>query len=134
MIYFADFDESGKTRIVEAKSTDSAMLPVRGRSCSSNAMPALRDKFETYHSFATATLEEIYSPTRLQSALQLKATTLGSCVFVNDGNGHFTATPLPALAQVAPGFGVQFLQTGGRRALVCLWRRTFSIHNVKPDG
>ncbi len=114
LIFFADFDGSGKTRIVEAKSTDSAMLPVRGRSCSSNAMPTLRDRFETYHSFASAVLEDIYPKSSLDNAYQLKATTLSTCVLLNDGKGHFEVRSLPDLAQVAPGFGVQFLQTGDR--------------------
>ena len=114
LIFFSDFDDSGRTCIVEAKSTDAALLPVRGRSCSSNAMPVLRERFESYDSFAKATLEDIYSRSRLNDALQLKATSLKSCLMVNDGTGHFDIQPLPALAQVAPAFGVQFLETGGQ--------------------
>ena len=116
LIFFADFDGSGKTSIVEAKTTESALLPVRGRSCSSNAMPVLAERFESYHSFASAALEEIYSPSRLDNAVQLKATTLKSCLLLNDGKGNFEIRPLPGLAQAAPGFGVQFLATAGARS------------------
>jgi hypothetical protein len=62
LIFFADFDGSGKAQIVEAKSTESALLPVRGRSCSSNAMPVLRERSASFHSFASATLEDISRP------------------------------------------------------------------------
>lgn len=114
LIFFADFDGTGRTRIVEAKSTDAALLPTRGRSCSSNAMPILADRFETYHSFASASLDEIYTPTLLAGALKRHVTMLQSCLFVNDGRGHFEMVPLPDLAQAAPGFGVQPLLTGNR--------------------
>ena len=112
MIFFHDFDGSGKTRIVEAKSTDSALLPIRGRSCSSNAMPVLRERFDSYHSFASATLEDIYSQTNLDDALQLKVTVLASCLLLNDGDGHFETRSLPPMAQTAPAFGAVFLETG----------------------
>ena len=33
--------------------------PVRGRQCSSVRMPAIKDKFKNYNSFASASLNEI---------------------------------------------------------------------------
>ncbi|MCP4192348.1 MAG: hypothetical protein GY768_17180 [Planctomycetaceae bacterium] len=112
IIFFNDFDGSGKTRIVEAKSTGTALLPVRGRSCSSNAMPILRERFDSYHSFASATLQDIYSQDNLDAALQLEANVLTSCLLLNDGTGHFEMQPLPPMAQAAPAFGAAFLETG----------------------
>jgi hypothetical protein len=108
-IFYGDFEGTGQTHIVEAKSTGESLLPVRGRSCSSNAMPFLKDRFETYHSFASATLEEIYSEQRLNEALRLDVTTVDSVLLRNDGKGRFVAEPLPDLAQMAPSFGMQFL-------------------------
>ena len=108
-IYYADFDGTGKKRIIEAKVAKEGMLPVRGKSCSQNAMPMLRDKFPTFHSFASATLIDIYTPECLGDALRLEANTLESGVLINDGQGRFTFRPLPRLAQVAPCFGVVLL-------------------------
>ena len=62
-IYYGDFDESGASHIVEAKPGSDGLLPVRGRSCSSNAMPFLQEKFGTYHDFAMSSLTDIYSET-----------------------------------------------------------------------
>ena len=72
-------------------------------------MPFLKDRFETYHSFASATLEEIYSEQKLAESMRLEATFLDSVLLRNDGEGRFRVEPLPLLAQVAPGFGMQFL-------------------------
>ena len=116
LIFFADFDRSGKSDIVEAKATSAALLPTRGRSCSSNAMPVLRDRFKTYHSFASAALQDIYTEARLEDAVQRRVTNLKTAALINDGNGHFEMRKLPGLAQAAPGFGVQDLVVGERGA------------------
>ncbi len=105
-LYAGDFEGDGSLRLIEASHKDSQLLPLRGKSCSTHAMPHLAQRFPTYHDFASATLTEIYTPAKLDAALKLEATTLASMVFLNDGQGHFTATPLPTLAQLAPGFGI----------------------------
>jgi hypothetical protein len=51
LLYYGDFDGTGKPRILEAKFEGSVCLPHRGYSCSSNAMPGLRSKLPTFHSF-----------------------------------------------------------------------------------
>ncbi len=105
-LYFGDFDESGTRDLVEAKYEGDRLLPVRGRSCSSQAMPFLAEKFETYQRFARATLTEIYTEQKLQQCGELVATTLASSLLRNDGKGRFTVEPLPRRAQLAPIFGM----------------------------
>ncbi|MCA9148365.1 MAG: VCBS repeat-containing protein [Planctomycetales bacterium] len=108
-VFFGDFSGDGNPQIVEAKANGESLLPTRGRSCSSNAMPFLKERFETYHSFASATLEEIYEPDKLQESVQLSVNRMESIVLINDGHAHFQVRPLPALAQFAPAFGMKFL-------------------------
>ena len=124
-IYFGDFDNSGTRRIVEAKkgtsgfgtSTDNpGLLPVRGLSCSSNAMPFVREKFPTFHSFAVASLADIYGD-GLQDAYRVEVNTVSSGVLLNDGTGKFEFLELPRLAQVAPGFGAAFLHANNDNIL-----------------
>ena len=105
LLYYGDLDGTGNPQILEAKFEGDVCLPHRGYSCSSNAMPALRSKLPTFHSFASKSLEAIYSDTRLQKALRFEANTLESGIFLNDGNGRFKFTPLPRLAQSFPVFG-----------------------------
>ena len=109
-IYYGDFDGSERNRIIEAKVVEEGMLPVRGKSCSQNAIPMLRERFPTYHSFALASLAEIYTPHCLERCLKLEVNTLESGVMLNNGQGRFTFHPLPRLAQASPAFGVVITQ------------------------
>ena len=112
-IYYGDFEGKGKCEIVESEFEGDKLYPVRGRSCSSRAMPMLKSKFPTFHDFGAAVLPDIYTPEKLASALHFSATQLASGVFVNDGHGHFTFSPLPRLAQTSPIFGLVAIDVDG---------------------
>ncbi|MEM9236278.1 MAG: FG-GAP-like repeat-containing protein [Verrucomicrobiota bacterium] len=112
-IYFGDFDDSGKGQIIEAKCKKGSMLPVRGKSCSQNAMPFIRKKFPTYDAFARQKLDDIYPEEKLEGALQLEANTLDSALLVNDGTGKFTFKPLPLIVQASPVFGSAIADLNG---------------------
>jgi hypothetical protein len=105
-IYYGDFDGSGRKHIIEAAVTDEGVVPLRDKSASQNAMPGLRDRFPTYHSFASATLPDIYAETALERAYVVEANALETGLLLNDGQGRFKFQPLPRLAQVAPAYGV----------------------------
>ncbi len=101
-VYWADFDDNGRSDIVLAKEKGGVQLPVRGRECSSQQCPVILDRFPTYEQFAMADLQRIYTPEKLEKALHLQAGFMRSAVFLADGSGHFTPKVLPNLAQVAP--------------------------------
>ena len=113
MLYYGDFEGTGKMNLVEAEIEDEHTFPVRGRSCSTNAMPFVGDKFPTFHNFALSSLEDIYTKQCLSAAHKFQANTLESAVLVNDGNGRFKFQPLPRLAQVSPAFGVVLTEVDG---------------------
>ncbi len=113
LLYYGDFEGDGKNRLVEAEEEDDTLFPVRGKSCSTRAIPSLARKFGTYKQFALASLEDIYSPECLDAAHRFAATTLESSVLINDGKGHFTFQSLPRLAQISPGFAVQLTEIDG---------------------
>lgn len=99
-IYAHDFDQSGTMDIVLGYYNGGQCYPVRGRGCSSEQMPFIKQKFGTYQEFSIATVQDIYGGD-LEKALQYHATTLASSIFLNDGNGKFTVQPLPNLAQLS---------------------------------
>lgn len=103
-LFARDFDGNGTFDVIEAKHSGGKVLPVRGLSCSSGAMPFVREKFSTYDSFARATLGQIYG-TALQECLTLSCTELQHVVLENK-DGVFVARPLPRAAQISAGFGV----------------------------
>jgi len=100
-IYGNDFDNSGTLDIVISKDYKGTEVPLRGRQCTSEQMPSIKEKFPTYGSFASASLEDIYSTQMLTESLHLIANTFESVILIND-NGTFTSKPLPRLAQIAP--------------------------------
>ena len=110
LIYYGDFENAGRKRIVEAEYENDILYPVRGRSCSTNAMPHLGKKYGSFRKFALDDLDSIYTPKCLHESLKVSATTLESGVFRNDtgkdGKVRFSFHPLPRLAQIAPSFGV----------------------------
>lgn len=104
-LFAQDFDGNGTVDVVEAKQPGDKVLPVRGLSCSSDAMPHLKQKFPTYDAFARANLSEIYGDDQLGKSFALECNELRHVVLENRG-GTFAMHPLPRLAQVSAGFGI----------------------------
>ena len=100
-------------QLVEAEHEQDELFPIRGKSCSTSAMPSLAEKFSTYEEFALASLEDIYTPECLQTSHRFSADTLESGVLLNDGKGVFTFQPLPRLAQISPAYGVAVAELNG---------------------
>jgi hypothetical protein len=113
LLYYGNFGLKGKMRLVEASYEGEEIYPIRGRSCSTIAIPHLGLEFESFHEFANASLDEIYTSDRLERAERLAVNTLESGLFLNDGNGRFHFRPLPRLAQAAPGFGLVLTEVDG---------------------
>ncbi|MEM7453723.1 MAG: FG-GAP-like repeat-containing protein, partial [Planctomycetota bacterium] len=105
-LYASDFDNNGRIDLVESEWEGDVCYPIRGRSCSSHAMPQIADQFSTYHEFALADLVDIYSEEALDQAMKFVANNLESVLLINDGEGKFEVRSLPRLAQISPGFGV----------------------------
>ena len=112
-LFYGDLDGSGVRHLIEADYEGDTLYPVRGKSCSTNAMPSLAEKFTTFNAFALASLDEIYTDDRLKKAEEFQINTLESGVLLNDGTGRFTFAALPRLAQASPGFGVVLTEVDG---------------------
>ncbi len=113
LLYSGNFEGGQRTRLVEAEFEGATLFPVRGRSCSTAAMPFLGERFHSFREFALAPLDRIYTPECLTNAHRFTANTLESGALLNDGSGHFTFRPLPRLAQAAPGFGLVLTEVDG---------------------
>jgi hypothetical protein len=105
-IYYGDFNGDGHPQIVEALVSEAGLVPVRGKSALGMAIPSLREKFPTHRSFASASLQDMFTRESLDAAYTLEVNTLESGVLINDGKGNLAFSPLPRIAQAAPGFGL----------------------------
>ena len=98
-VYANDFDENGSQDIVLSYQKGKKLLPVRGRECSSQQVPAIKVRFTTYEAFADASLQEIYGRSVLGQSLHYQAKTFAHQWIENKGNGIFVKYPLPHMAQ-----------------------------------
>ncbi len=108
VMLYGDLDAGGKDHIIEASFDEHSgdLLPRRGLSCSSRAMPSLLKITPTFEAFARSTVENLYTPKRVSSARRFEVNTLESMALINSGDGRFQWVKLPWLAQVAPVFGI----------------------------
>jgi hypothetical protein len=106
LLYYGDFAGDGHPQIIEAKKTQSGLIPLRGKSAMAKIIPGLNDRYPTHHLYASAMLTDIVGKELLESALKLEANIAASGILLNDGKGVFAIRPLPALAQAAPIHGI----------------------------
>ncbi len=105
-VYYNDFDENGTGDIVLGYFNEGTLFPLRGRQCSSDQMPFIKEKFETYHEFGQASLREIYGEKALKEAINYKARTFASTIFDNKDNIDFEPLELPNRAQLSSINGI----------------------------
>jgi len=111
-VFANDFDDNGTPDIVLSKQYNGEYVPARGRECSSQQMPFIQQKFETYSEFANAKLVDIYGE-KLNSGYEGEVTEFRSIVLVNKGQGVFEKKYLPIEAQLFPTLKAVFRDLNG---------------------
>ncbi len=99
-VYAYDYDKNGDLDIVLGYYNDGVQYPLRGRQCSSEQIPTIKYKYEDYNSFASATLEDIYTPQDLEASLHYQARNFASSYLENTG-GSFEISNLPNEVQLS---------------------------------
>ena len=99
-VYYRDFDGNKTGDIVLSYFNDGEKFPVRGRECSSQQMPGIKDKFKNYESFSKATLEDIYTEGYLESSLHYQVQSFAS-IHLENKDGRLIVHPLPKEVQLS---------------------------------
>tara|TARA_B100001750_G_scaffold209354_1_gene189137 strand:+ start:196783 stop:200097 length:3315 start_codon:yes stop_codon:yes gene_type:complete len=99
-IYVNDFDENDRQDIVLSYYNEGKQYPLRGRECSSQQIPGIKQKFENYASFADATLADVYTEESLNTALHYQIKSFAS-IYLENQNGKLVARKLPVEAQLS---------------------------------
>lgn len=99
-MYLNDFDKNNSEDIVLAYHEAEKIYPLRGRQCSSNQMPFIKEKFKTYEAFAKAELKDVYGDALSQS-IAYKATNFASGIFTNSSNSQFRFMPFENTVQIS---------------------------------
>jgi len=100
-VYASDYDKNGKLDIVLGYYHDGVQYPLRGKQCSQEQIPAIKEKYKDYNTFAEATLVDIYTDHDLKKSTHYKAFTFASTYIENKGNGEVSTSPLPNEAQLS---------------------------------
>ncbi len=99
-IFVDDFDKDSNNDIVLSYYNDGKQYPLRGRQCSSQQIPAIKEKFKNYEAFSEATLVDVYSEKALKSALHYQIKSFAS-IYLENKDGKFVVHELPVETQLS---------------------------------
>ncbi|WP_103863523.1 VCBS repeat-containing protein [Aquimarina sp. I32.4] len=99
-VYTNDFDNNGTEDIILAKYYKNKQVPVRGKHCTAQQLPYLKERIKTYSDFATSDIQQIIGE-KFTSAIHYQATEFRSGIFINTNNS-FDFKPFPIEAQMNP--------------------------------
>lgn len=100
-VFAKDFDNNGTNDIVLGYYNSGELFPLRGRECSSNQMPFIKNKFKTYHDFGAASLENVYGKDALENALHYQASNFASSILRLGQTDQPPLMALPSAAQIS---------------------------------
>lgn len=83
-MYVNDFDGNKTDDIVLGYSQNDEIYPVRGRGCSSEQMPFVKEKFKNYDDFGSSNVKDIYGE-KLKEGIAYEATYFASAILRNKG-------------------------------------------------
>ncbi len=105
-VFAKDIDNNGSVDAVLAcyfKADDGSMqlYPVHFWDELNSQSPKFRKKFKYYKQYGKTSIDNLFTPEERQGMLELEANYFASSYIENHGNGKFTITPLPTLAQLS---------------------------------
>jgi hypothetical protein len=107
-VYAKDFDNNGSYDAIPSLYLPATMddktkkeFPAYGRDDLIKQMIAMRSRFQSYRTYANATMDSVLTEEQRKDAIIYHANNLRSGYIRNDGNGKFTLQPLPMQAQLS---------------------------------
>ncbi len=102
-LYIKDFDNNGTIEQIMCYTINGQEYTFLAKDELERALPVLKKAYERYDEVAGKTVQYIFFDL-FKDYTELKAETLSSSCFINDGKGNFTRTDLPDALQQAPIF------------------------------
>jgi hypothetical protein len=102
-LYVKDFDGNGTIEDIVTYNIKGNEFTFLGKDQLEQGLPILKEQHLTYNEVAGKSVQYLFGDL-WNNYLELKAETLSSSVFLNDGNGNFTRIDLPDELQEAPIF------------------------------
>ncbi|GAC1585778.1 MAG: VCBS repeat-containing protein [Ginsengibacter sp.] len=108
-LYVKDFDKNGSVEQIMAYTVDGKEYTFLAKDELERALPVLKKAYLKYSDVAGKTVQYMFYDL-FKDYLELKAETLGSSAFINDGKGNFVQHQLPSSLQLSPLFSFQRLE------------------------
>lgn len=112
-LYYKDFNRNGTIEPVFCYYIGDTSYPAASRDDLTGEIPFLKKKFIEYHSYADATIHDLFSEDELKGAGPLKAETLSTIWLENKGDSGFQPRTLPSEAQYAPVYAIAAADING---------------------
>lgn len=100
-MYYSDFDSNGQSETIIAIEKNGKYYTLDNLDVLASQLPSLRKTFNSYHSFAGKTVEEVFGQQQLKMAKLYEVDFLCSGYLRND-DGRFQFVELPMSLQTAP--------------------------------
>ncbi|HWJ25579.1 MAG TPA: VCBS repeat-containing protein, partial [Flavisolibacter sp.] len=113
-LYVKDFDNNGSVEQIMTYTINGQEYPFLGKDQLEMALPKLKKDHLSYNDVAGKTVQYLMGD-MFQGYLELKAETLSSSCFINDGKGNFTKIDLPAELQLSPVFSFSAFDHDSRK-------------------
>ncbi len=130
-MYVNDFDVNGTVEQVICTYDGEKSYPLALKHDLVNQIPALAAKYPKYEMYKDQGITDIFSAEQLKNSLHLSAYMMETCLFENDGSGHFTVKPLPDEVQFSPVYAIlagDFNNDGNQDILL-----GGNLYNAKPE-
>jgi enediyne biosynthesis protein E4 len=102
-LYIKDFDNNGTKEQIMCYTINGQEYTFLAKDELERALPVLKKAYERYDELAGKTVQYMFYDL-FKDYTELKAETLSSSCFINDGNGNFKRMDLPDELQLAPVF------------------------------
>ncbi|MBC3784888.1 FG-GAP repeat domain-containing protein [Spirosoma utsteinense] len=112
-LYVGDFDKNEKIDQVLSYYLGHEEVLFANKAETEKQFPFIKKKFIYARDFVSASIKDLIGADNLANARTLEANTFDNLVLVNDGTGHFSARPLPFMAQLAPYYAATVIDANG---------------------
>jgi hypothetical protein len=99
-LYYNDFDDNGKKEQVMSFYLQHKEIPFANKDEIQRQIPKIKKNFLYAEDFAKASIQDIFTKDKLQSADQYKAYHFANTLFINEGKGKYRPVVLPWEAQI----------------------------------
>jgi hypothetical protein len=100
-LWMSDFDKNGEMDKLMTYTIDGKDMPVFLKRDVQEQIPGLKKQNLKHSDYATKSIQELFAPELIKSAVVKQFNYTSSCVAINQGNGQFLMQQLPVMAQLS---------------------------------